>query len=216
MSEASSCLRQQHWDRVYETKRADEVSWFQHEPSPSLAMIAASGIGRDDPIIDVGGGASVLVDRLLDAGYTNVTVLDVSEAGIDVARARLGGRRDRVAWLVQDIVAWQPPQAAFTLWHDRAVLHFLVEEADREAYLRVLDRGLRKGGFAIIAPFAPTGPEKCSGLPVRRYSGAMLREMLGPGYRLVEERPQTHVTPWGSRQDFTWCLFRKDAEPQEA
>jgi hypothetical protein len=203
-----SSARQEHWDHVYATKRADKVSWFQDEPAPSLAMIAAAGIGHDDAIVDVGGGASVLVDRLLDDGYSNLTVLDVSPTGLEASRARLASRSERITWVVQDVVAWQPSQGAFKLWHDRAVFHFLTDDADRRGYLRALDLGLQQGGYLILAPFAPTGPERCSGLPVQRYSGQTMQATLGPGYRLIEEQPQTHLTPAGNRQDFTWCLFR--------
>jgi ubiquinone/menaquinone biosynthesis C-methylase UbiE len=203
--------RRAHWDRVYTTKRADEVSWFQAEPTPSLAMIAAAGLGPDDPIIDVGGGASVLVDRLLDDGYRNLTVLDVSEAALAAARARLGARATQVAWIAADVATWQPPADAFALWHDRAVFHFLTAAADRAGYLGALARGLRPGGHLVLATFALSGPEKCSGLPVQRYSGETLQAALGPRYRLLREAAQPHVTPAGNRQDFTWCLFRKRA-----
>ncbi|OYW58776.1 MAG: SAM-dependent methyltransferase [Bosea sp. 12-68-7] len=203
--------RRSHWDDVYTTKPADTVSWFQDDPTPSLDMIAQTGLGIGDPIVDIGGGASVLIDRLLDRGHSAVTVLDIAEAGLAVARTRLGERAGRVTWISQDVTAWQPPQDAFALWHDRAVFHFLVEAADRAAYVRALDCGLRPGGFVILAPFSLTGPERCSGLPVRRSSAAMLQAELGADYALVNEQPQTHLTPAGNRQDFIWCLFRKSA-----
>ncbi len=203
--------RRSHWDDVYTTKPADTVSWFQDAPTPSLEMIAQTGLGMGDPIVDIGGGASLLIDRLLDRGHSAVTVLDIAEPGLAVAQKRLGDHGGRVTWIAQDVTAWHPPQAAFALWHDRAVFHFLVEAADRAAYVRALDGGLRPGGFVILAPFALTGPERCSGLPVRRYSAAMLQAELGAGYQLLNHQPQTHLTPAGNRQDFIWCLFRKSA-----
>lgn len=206
-----SSPREDHWNRVYATRAATEVSWFQDEPAASLALIATAGIGRDDAIVDVGGGASLLADRLLDRGHSDITVLDIAETGLAVVRARLGAKGAGVAWTVQDVTAWQPPPGRFRLWHDRAVFHFLVDEADRRGYLRALDRGLQAGGFVILASFAPTGPERCSGLPVQRYSAETMQAVLGPGFQLLDERPQTHLTPAGGRQDFTWCLFRKIA-----
>jgi 2-polyprenyl-3-methyl-5-hydroxy-6-metoxy-1,4-benzoquinol methylase len=201
-----------HWEQVYTTKAADAVSWFQQESILSLDMIAAAGVGPDAAIVDVGGGASLLVDRLLDRGFTKLTVLDVSEHALALAKARLGSRAASVAWVVEDVTSWEPPSAAFTLWHDRAVFHFLVDEADRHGYLRALDRGLTPGGFAIFATFALSGPERCSGLPIRRYSAATLQATLGAGYELVKTIPETHMTPSGNRQDFLWCLFRKGAD----
>lgn len=183
--------------------------WFQDDPTPSLDMIHQTGLGTGDPIVDIGGGASMLIDRLLDAGYSAVTVLDIAQAGLAVAQQRLGARAVSVTWIAQDVTAWQPPQDAFSIWHDRAVFHFLVDEADRLSYRRALDRGVRAGGFVILASFALSGPERCSGLPVRRYSADMLQAELGPVYHLIDQQPQTHVTPTGNHQDFIWCLFRK-------
>lgn len=204
-----SSSRQEHWEYVYQTKQANEVSWFQEEPAVSLDLIAASGVGRDEPVVDIGGGASVLVDRLLDQGFTDLSVLDISQAALRVAQARLGARSADIVWITDDIAAWLPPEGAFKLWHDRAVFHFLVDQADRLGYVRALVRGLQDGGFVILAPFSLTGPARCSGLPVLRYSAEMLQSELGPGYELVEQRAQTHLTPAGNSQDFLWCLFRK-------
>lgn len=203
-------VRQEHWNNVYGSKQATEVSWFEGEPALSLAMIAASSIDRADPLIDIGGGASVLVDRLIKQGHSDITVLDIAAAGLAVARARLGDLAAQVTWLAQDIVTWLPPRGRFKLWHDRAVFHFLVDEAERDRYLAALEQGLQRGGFVILAPFALTGPVRCSGLPVQRYSAATLQAVLGPRYRLIEERPQAHLTPAGVQQNFTWCLFRRE------
>jgi ubiquinone/menaquinone biosynthesis C-methylase UbiE len=205
--------RRGHWDEVYALKPADKVSWFQSEPVRSLAMIATAGIGPDDPIVDVGGGASLLVDRLLDRGFRHVTVLDIAQNGLAVAQARLGARQSQVTWLVQDVTRWQPPLQSVALWHDRAVFHFLVDPEDRRRYLEALDRALRPGGFVIIASFALTGPEKCSGLPVQRYSAETLQAALGPGYRRLDLQTERHATPAGGSQDFLWCLFGRNDEP---
>ena len=204
--------RPDHWEGVYGAKSADGVSWFEREPATSLEMIAATGLGPDAALIDVGGGASTLVDRLLAEGYRHVTVLDVSGRALAIAKARLGPIADAVDWLVADITAWTPPPNAFEVWHDRAVFHFMVTEADRKAYVRALTRSLRSGGYAIIATFALTGPERCSGLAVQRYCPETLQAALGSGFTLIDAEPQTHTTPTGTSQDFVWCLFRKTAE----
>jgi len=201
-----------HWEQVYATKAVDSVSWFQRDPVASLAMIAAAGVGRDAAVVDIGGGASVLVDRLLDLGFTDVSVLDVSEHALAAAKARLGARRTTVTWLVQDVTTWEPSPGAFALWHDRAVFHFLVDQRDRDGYLRALGRGLAPGGCVVLGTFAPSGPERCSSLPVRRYSADLLRDTLGAGYELVKTDEQTHTTPGGIGQDFLWCLFRRAPE----
>lgn len=198
-----------HWERVYEEKRPNAVSWFEESPQRSLALIEASGVARDEPIIDVGGGASGLVVALLARDYRRVSVLDIAEGALAVARARLGPRAKDVEWLVEDITRWVPAKDRYALWHDRAVFHFLTAEADRRAYLAALDRGLRPGGHLVLATFAPTGPERCSGLPVRRYGADELKAVLGPGFALLSSEVATHLTPDGGRQDFSWRLFRK-------
>lgn len=198
-----------HWDRVYGEKSPQAVSWFQEDPAPSLAMIEAAGVDRQARIIDVGAGASVLVDRLLARGFERPTALDISSRPLELARARLGARAREMEWLTQDVTRWTPAPNAYDLWHDRAVFHFLTEEPDRANYLRALDRGLKPGGYLILATFAPTGPRTCSGLPVERYSAERLQATLGPGYQLMKHLSQTHLTPAGASQDFTWCLFRK-------
>lgn len=199
----------EHWETVYGSKPSAAVSWFQSEPAPSLVMIAKAGVGPDAAVEDVGGGASTLVDQLLDQGFGRLSVLDVSGQALAVAKTRLGERAGRIAWLVQDITAWSPPPDSIDLWHDRAVFHFLVEPAAREAYLRALRRGLKAGGHAILATFALDGPERCSGLPVQRYAPETLAVALGPQFELIDAGAETHQTPGGAAQNFTWTLFRK-------
>ena len=196
-----------HWNQVYRSKRPDEVSWYQRRPDLSLALIAASGVAKDSGIIDVGGGASTLVDCLLDEGYTHLAVLDVAGEALARNRSRLGARATGVEWLEADVTTFEPTRR-FGLWHDRAVLHFLTEAADRRAYVATLRRTLRPGGAVVIATFAPDGPPKCSGLDVRRYDEASIQEELGAEFRLEEVCRETHVTPWRAEQRFAWFRFR--------
>lgn len=198
--------RQEHWDQVYRTKGPQEVSWYQRRPDLSLALIAASGIGKDGGIIDVGGGASVLVDCLLEAGYGRLAVLDLSTAALAHARARLGERAAGIEWFEADVTTFDPPHR-FGLWHDRAVFHFLTEAEDRRRYVAALRRTLQPGGTVIIATFAQDGPPKCSGLDVVRYDEPSIAAELGAEFSLLEVRHETHVTPWESEQRFIYFRF---------
>lgn len=195
--------RQRHWERAYASKAEDEVSWFQDTPELSLALIAAAGVGRSARLVDVGGGASRLADALLDAGFRDITVLDIAEPGLAKTKARLGRRADEIAWLVADVTTWRPA-AQFDLWHDRAVFHFLTEAEDRRAYVEALRRALAPGGHVILAAFGPDGPEKCSGLPVVRYDAAAITKELGGDFALEEERSEAHVTPGGAAQPYRY------------
>lgn len=200
--------RHAHWQNVYTTKGEGQVSWFQDSPHPSLDLIALTGAPRDAAIVDIGGGASRLVDALLDAGYTDLATLDLSEAALATARQRIGARASQVQWIAADVTAWQP-QRPYDVWHDRAALHFLTAAADRQAYVGCLARALRPGGHAIIGTFAPDGPEKCSGLTVMRYDAASLSALLGEDFTLVDTRRHEHVTPWGATQHFQFSTFCK-------
>src|ERR1700754_5091795 len=166
--------RQLHWENLYQSKGEHDVSWFQDTPTPSLELLDEIGVTPAASVIDIGGGASRLVDRLIERGFRDVTVLDLSEAALAAAKDRLGDRASRVTWIVADVTQWEP-MTAYDVWHDRAAFHFLTEEADRAAYLARLRRGLEIGGHAIIATFALDGPARCSGLPVVRYSPDCLR-----------------------------------------
>ena len=203
--------RQSHWEDVYGAKRFTDVSWYQELPAKSLELIAAAGVAEDAPIIDIGGGASSLVDHLLDRGYRDVTVLDISERALAQARARLGEMADRVHWIVSDIAAFRPGRL-YSAWHDRAVLHFLVEAADRQRYLAALRSGLAPGGCLVLETFGPQGPLKCSGLDVRRYSLDMMAELLGPGFELQADDIEFHETPSGGRQQFLCTRWRRLAK----
>lgn len=195
------------WEDVYQRKDEAETSWYEDRPQVSLDLIAATGATIDAAIVDVGAGASRLVDCLLDQGFRRITVLDQSDAALARVRARLpvDVPVDRV---VANVLDWQP-SGHFDVWHDRAAFHFLTDAADQEAYLRVMGQALVPGGHAIIGTFAPDGPERCSGLPVARYDATLLAERLGPGYRLIRSLMHDHVTPWGSVQRFHFGLFRK-------
>lgn len=200
--------RQQHWEDVYTRKREDEVSWFQAEAAVSLDLIARCAPALDAKIIDVGGGASRLVDGLVARGFEDLTVLDLSATALAKARERLGEPGQRVKWLTADVTAFEPPEK-YALWHDRAVFHFLTSPADRSAYVRVLERALMHGGHAILGTFAPDGPERCSGLEVARYDGPALAAALGPAFALLETLRHEHVTPGGKVQAFTFARFQR-------
>jgi len=204
--------RETHWDHVYRTKRPDEVSWYQRDPALSLEFIRRAVPDLSAPIVDVGGGASRLVDSLLQSGYSDVTVLDVSEAALELARARLADSASRVRWIAGDVLSVPFPAAAFDLWHDRAVFHFLTDDKDRGAYLKQVRRALRPHGSVVIATFAEDGPTRCSGLPVARYSANTLHAEFGRGFELVDSAREQHVTPVGVTQSFVYCLFERSAD----
>lgn len=200
--------RTTHWQNVYATKGEAEVSWFQASPAISLEMIRAASPDRVAAIIDIGGGASRLVDALLQDGYRNVAVLDLSANALDAAKVRIGGAASTVDWIVADATTWRPAKT-WDVWHDRAAFHFLTDPLDRAAYVERLRSAVARGGHVIIATFAPDGPEKCSGLPVQRHDSASLSAELGPEFDLVETRSETHRTPWHSTQAFQFSRFRR-------
>jgi len=200
--------KDEHWQRVYALKKADEVSWYAAHLGPSLSTIKTVA-DVSEKIIDIGGGASTLVDDLLGAGYGDVSVLDISSAALDAAKERLGDAARRVTWIVGDVTSADLPAHAYGLWHDRAVFHFLTDAADRFAYVRRLEHALKNGGRLVVSTFAPDGPSRCSGLDVIRYDAGSLAQELGPRFLLESEARVTHRTPSGSEQKFIHCLFRK-------
>lgn len=202
--------RQTHWHKVYTEKQPEDVSWYQSEPEQSLHALDRSGADPSQSLIDIGGGASTLVDVLLARGWRDLTVLDIAAPALAAAQARLGKMAENVTWRVADITTWQPPQR-YDISHDRAVFHFLTEPQQRAAYVRALKEGLAKGGVAIIATFALDGPEKCSGLVVERYDADKLARTLGADFKLEATWRDEHETPWGTAQAFTWCMFRRIA-----
>ncbi|HEY8676093.1 MAG TPA: class I SAM-dependent methyltransferase [Candidatus Dormibacteraeota bacterium] len=195
-----------HWDAAYEGHGVAGVSWFQVAPTQSLAYVDRLQVPTDGPVVDIGGGAASLVDHLLERGFVDVSVLDVSRAALDAARQRVGAGAP-VSWLHEDLLIWRP-ERRYVLWHDRAVLHFLVKPEDRDRYLAALRSALVPGGAVIIATFAPDGPDHCSGLPVARYSEHDLAALLGNGFRIVDACCDEHTTPAGVHQPFTWIAAR--------
>ena len=202
--------RKLHWENVYSTRGETDVSWFQENPAPSLELIKHVGAKHSDAIVDVGGGASRLVDSLLTEGFRDLTVLDLSAAALDTARKRLGAKGDEVTWIAGDATLWEPPRA-YDIWHDRAAFHFLTDVADQAAYIERLRRGLKIGGHLIMGTFALDGPERCSGLPVARHSSDSLAELAGAGFELIDSRRHDHSTPWDSVQKFQFSTFRRIA-----
>lgn len=202
--------RKKHWEKVYRDKLPGETSWYQSDPLLSLSMIEHTGFGPAGSLIDIGGGASLLVDHLLDLGYRDLTVLDVSRAALAQAASRLENRAARVDWLEADVTQFKPARH-FTIWHDRAAFHFLTADSDRQRYRVALKAALTPGGQAIIATFAPGGPEKCSGLPIVRYDSPRLLKALGPGFVLLEQQDEVHITPAGREQLFRFFRLGKKA-----
>jgi SAM-dependent methyltransferase len=200
--------RKDHWEQVYSTKPTDGVSWFQAHAEQSLRLIAATGVQLSASIIDVGGGASTLVDDLLARGYTSLAVLDISAAALQAARSRLGAAADRVQWLEGDITTLELPLHSYDVWHDRAVFHFLTSPEQRQAYVRNVLRAVRPGGHVIVSTFADDGPLQCSGLPVMRYSADALHAEFGTQFELVRHEEEAHRTPAGKTQKFVYCYCR--------
>ena len=198
------------WEATYAAKSETERSWTQPVPAESLAFITDAGAPLDGPIIDIGGGASRLVDELLARQHTDITVLDISAAALAEARRRISETvaEANVHWIVADLTEWTP-QRGYAVWHDRAVFHFLVEPDDQEAYVAAASEGVVEGGSLILATFAPAGPEQCSGLPVRRWSADQLAARFAEHFELVKSAVISHTTPWGSTQPFTWVLLRR-------
>ncbi|MGX5660908.1 class I SAM-dependent methyltransferase [Castellaniella ginsengisoli] len=199
----------EHWDTVYASKSSDHVSWFQPHAKLSLRLIKETGVPADASIIDVGGGASTLVDDLLDSSFSNITVLDLSATAMTAAQQRLGSRACAVQWMEANITEVQLPKNAYDVWHDRAVFHFLISEQERHAYVEQVLRSVRPGGHVIVATFAEDGPTRCSGLPVARYSSEELHDEFGASFTLMQHVKEDHHTPSGALQKFVYCYCRK-------
>jgi trans-aconitate methyltransferase len=202
----------EHWDAAYRA-RGDDVSWFESAPTTSLTLLDQSGVTTEDSVVDVGGGHSGLVDALLERGHRDLTVLDISSESLRAASARVAARFGpaigaAVTWLGEDVRTWRP-RRRYRVWHDRAALHFLVEEPDLAAYAVAAADGVQAGGLLVVATFAPDGPDSCSGLPVRRHDSASLAAVFGDAFRLERNRRVEHQTPWGAIQPFTWAAFRR-------
>ena len=199
----------EHWEKVYTTKATDTVSWFQPHADLSLDLIKATGVSHDAAIIDVGGGASTLVDDLLANGYTDLSVLDLSAAALAAAHKRLGLQASKVQWIEADVTKADLPAKRFDVWHDRAVFHFLTSAEDRAAYVQTVFRAVKPGGHVIVATFAEDGPNQCSGLPVMRYRADELHAEFGEAFSLLSHRKEAHHTPSGTVQQFVYCYCRR-------
>lgn len=201
----------QHWEGVYNTKKPGEVSWYQIDPAVSLDMLASTKISLGQKIIDVGAGASVLVDKLLEQGFKDITVLDISLKAIEYSQERLKENASKIKWIEADITDLEPPEQ-YDVWHDRAVFHFLTNPQDRKKYVHIMGKAVKAGGHVIIAAFSLDGPLKCSGLDVERYDSRKMERELGSAFELVKAIDEVHKTPWDKEQKFTYCHFKKVKE----
>ena len=199
-------IRKTHWETVYETKEPNQVSWTQEIPKISLDFINDFDLPKNAKIIDVGGGDSKLVDFLLDEGYTNITVLDISAKALDKAKTRLGKKAETVNWIVSDITEFKP-NTTFDLWHDRAAFHFLTSETEKKKYLEIIERSVEE--YLIIGTFSENGPKKCSGLDIQQYTEESLGSMLNDGFQKLSCVTQDHITPFETVQNFLFCSFKK-------
>ena len=197
------------WQNIYQTKSSKEVSWFVPRLAKSLELIKKTGIQKNGSVIDLGAGASTLVDDLLDEGFTQLTALDIASDSLEISKKRLGVKAKKIKWLEADILKADLPENAFDLWHDRAVFHFLTKPEDRKVYLEKLGRSLKSGGFVIMASFSLEGPQKCSGLDVQCYSAETMSKEIGSGFMLVRSDQERHHTPFNTVQDFVYCLFKR-------
>lgn len=209
MSDPSVPPQQGHWEDVYRRKDAQGVSWYRPHLDVSLELLRQAGLNPGSRVIDVGGGASTLVDDLLDLGLSDITVLDLSAEALNVAKRRLGDRAEGVHWLPGDLLRAEFPKGRFDFWHDRAVLHFLTTEDDARLYVQQATRAVTQGGHAVIGGFAPDGPERCSGLPVARRSATDIARLLAPRFQLLDERSEQHHTPGEATQSFAYALLRR-------
>jgi SAM-dependent methyltransferase len=200
--------RKQHWERIYKKNKPDELSWYQNYPDVSLKLINATGIGTVGNIIDVGGGTSKLAGKLLDQGYTSLTVLDISGSSIEKAKLQYGEKSKHITWIEADVTKFNFPEI-FDIWHDRAVFHFLTDPMDRRRYVASLHHALKPGGHLIISTFGLKGPPKCSGLNVVRYGAETLHKEFGDNFELIENFDEVHDTPSGVQQNFIYCRFTK-------
>lgn len=199
-----------HWNNVYSSKPTDGVSWYQEHAASSLRLIQQTGVSSSAEIIDVGGGASTLVDDLIKQGFTHLSVLDLSAAALAATKQRLGRHANEVKWIEGDITEVQLPSLSYDVWHDRAVFHFLTDEAERAAYVEAVLKCVKPGGFVIVATFSEDGPTQCSGLPVRRYTADELHDEFGAPFELLRHEKEEHHTPFGTTQNFVYCFCRKN------
>lgn len=200
--------KRSHWEGVYQRKKSDEVSWFQSNPQTSLDLVRFLNIKKTDSIIDIGGGDSRFAESLLDLGFSNISVLDISESAIQRARERLDERAGEITWIVSDVLDFKP-ETAFDLWHDRAAFHFLTDPVQVERYIELARSSVKDNGFMTIGTFSENGPEKCSGLEVSRYSEARLTTLVKNGFNKIKCFLEDHLTPFNTVQNFLFCSFKR-------
>jgi len=206
--QTSGAHERAHWQTVHKTRDPQSFAWYQETPSISIELILSFGADLNSPVIDIGGGSSLLVDHLLDAGYTDLTVLDISEQALAVAKKRLSLSGDAVEWIAADVTR-HPFERTYEVWHDRAAFHFLTDADGQQRYVDQMRASLLVGGVAIVATFSPDGPEQCSGLPVQRYSEETLSELLGDGFRPLRFEREAHATPQGKVQHFVYGCYQR-------
>ena len=199
----------EHWERHYSSRSEEELSWFEPAPSISLDLLLTPSLKKDSAILDVGGGSSRLVDALLDRGFANIHVLDIASPALEMSKSRLGERASLVNWIPADITQWEA-ETTYNAWHDRAVFHFLAADRDRRAYVAAMEKFLVPGALVVIGTFSTLGPERCSGLPVQRYSAHSLAAELGDGFRWTATRKMEHITPAGEMQHFQFSRFVRE------
>ncbi|AFD08466.1 class I SAM-dependent methyltransferase [Solitalea canadensis] len=204
-----SFSRKEHWEGIYDTKKLEEVSWFQPKPTTSLSFFEEFDVQKTASIIDIGGGDSFLADNLLKEGYNHISVLDISARALERAQNRLGPDSVKITWLAEDITLFKPDQK-FDVWHDRAVFHFLTDEEDINSYINTAYQAINPGGLLIIGTFSTDGPTKCSGIPIKQYSDTTLTEMFSNGFTKVNCFYIDHSTPFNTMQNFVFCSFKRD------
>jgi 2-polyprenyl-3-methyl-5-hydroxy-6-metoxy-1,4-benzoquinol methylase len=204
----SNNLRKDHWENIYQTKQLTDVSWYQPIPETSLDFLREFDLPKTAKIIDVGGGDSFFVDYLLELGYTDVSVLDISEKALQRAQERLGAKAQQVKWIVSDVSTFEPSQR-YDFWHDRAVFHFLTEKQDIEHYMTVLSKGVQADGILVMGTFSESGPTKCSGIAIKQYSEKSMKELLSVSFDKIKCLTVDHKTPFDTTQQFVFCGFKK-------
>jgi cyclopropane fatty-acyl-phospholipid synthase-like methyltransferase len=200
--------KKEHWDKIYSIKQPDQLSWFQTYPKTSMEFLMLFNLAKDAGVIDIGGGDSNFVDTLLEQGYTNITVLDISENAIERAKKRLGEAGDKVNWIVTDVTEFKPTRK-YNFWHDRAAFHFLVAEELADKYVQIVNQGVAENGFLILGTFSEKGPDSCSGLNVKQYSEGSMSAKFENGFKRIKCIEEDHQTPFNTMQNFLFCSFQR-------
>lgn len=200
--------RQNHWETIYSTKEQKDVSWYQEKPETSLSLIEQYAANKSDAVIDIGGGDSFLADFLMKENYTDISVLDISEKALEKAKKRLAEKTHTITWIHSDIIDFKP-EKQYEVWHDRAAFHFLTKDEEIHRYIRIINQALKPDGLAIIGTFSETGPKKCSGIEIRQHSEQSIEQYFGDYFRMEQILNTEHPTPFGTIQNFIFCVMRK-------